>query len=170
MSGNLARLLISALIIGTAAAAVITFIASPTVDAHSVRVHVLNPLGTLEPTTALPDAWRRATAGLGSLHVVASPDEANVVIMLLPGDGQNMSWRINARQRAVVISVGSAAVQKYGITVVVHEIGHLWCCNVGGFADGHWANDAEAGLMNASGYGYDLGLFSPRELRSMGLR
>ena len=138
-------------------------------DARMVRVYVLNPLNAADPRLGLPAAWEHATEGRGRLSLVARPDDADAVIMVLPGDGDNFSWRINARQRAVVISVGSATVRRLGISVVVHEIAHQWCCDIGGVADGHWLDDDEPGLMNASTHGYAQGLFSPRELRALGL-
>mgnify|MGYP001568507526 CR=1 FL=1 len=138
-------------------------------DARAVVVHQRNPLLAAVPTD-LPGAWRTATSGLGSLRLTDDPAQADIVIVLLPGSGDNLSWPIGNGRRASVIHVGSEAVQRFGVAVVLHEIAHLWCCDVAGVPDGHWLDDLEPGLLNATRFGYETGRFSPRELRSMRLR
>lgn len=141
-------------------------------DARLVHVFIQNRLGVLDPSAGLVAAWERATGGRSRLVVVFDREEANAVIEVVPNDCLNGadSWQVNPRQRAIIICVASANVQRYGILVVVHEIAHIWCCDVGGYPDTHWDNDAEPGIMNGSLYGIERGLFSPRELRAMGLR
>ncbi len=137
-------------------------------NASLVRVYVQSRLGAADPAPLLPDAWAKATGGRGRLVLVPDRSEANAVIEVVPNDCLNDSWQVNPSQRAVMICVGSQTVQRYGVVVIVHEIAHIWCCDVG-YPDGHWPDDAEPGLMNDSNYGVERGVFSPRELRALGL-
>lgn len=138
-------------------------------DARQVLVWVGTQFGAPDPSGLLVSAWERATGGRGHLRLVDSPGEADAVVMVFPGPGFDSSWAVNERQRAIVIYTGSAPVQRFGVAVILHEISHLWCCPEGPARDGHWADDAEPGLMNASTYGLEAGLFSERELRVLRL-
>jgi len=134
----------------------------------------------------LENEWKLATRGLGALTLV--PSSADIAVYVLPGKGTSVhATAADGTQRVVTYVVGDlgAVSAENGVAVVLHELGHIWCC--GGpdaGSDGHWLEKVpdpllrgvdRFGLMTHPvtclvGRGFEScpNRFSERELRAMG--
>jgi hypothetical protein len=134
----------------------------------------------------LENEWKLATRGLGALTLV--PSSADIVVYVLPGKGTSVHvTAADGTQRVVTYVVGDVGPvsAENGVAVVLHELGHIWCC--GGpdaGSDGHWLEKVpdpllqgvdRFGLMTHPvtclvGRGFEScpNRFSERELRTMG--
>lgn len=183
-------------------------IAARTLDARgfTVRVEPVNPnrglpgVNTrLEPslgpardatvariTATLENEWKLATRGLGALTLV--PSSADIAVYVLPGKGTSVHAPAgDGTQRVLTYVVGDLGPvsAESGVAVVLHELGHIWCC-VGPEAgsDGHWLEKIPDPLLQGVdgfglmthpvtcliGRGFEScpNRFSERELRTMG--
>jgi hypothetical protein len=134
----------------------------------------------------LENEWKLATRGLGALTLV--PSSADIAVYVLPGKGTSVHvTAADGTQRVVTYVVGELGPvsAENGVAVVLHELGHIWCC--GGpdaGSDGHWLEKVpdpllqgvdRFGLMTHPvtclvGRGFEScpNRFSERELRTMG--
>jgi len=137
-------------------------------------------------TATLEHEWKLATRGLGALTLL--PTSADIAVYVLPGKGTSVhATAADGTQRVLMYVVGDLGPvsAENGVAVVLHELGHIWCC-IGPEAgsDGHWLEKIpdpllqgvdRFGLMTHPvtclvGPGFEScpNRFSERELRTMG--
>ena len=173
--------------------------------AFRVRTQAVDPIaglsgiGRLDPSlvarrdanlarlnATLPDEWKLATRGLGSLSLVSA--SSDITIYVLPGKGVSVhELAPDGSQRVllyVVDDLGPVTAEN-GVATALHELGHIWCCfGAGAGPDGHWLEKIadpllqgvdRYGLMTHPvtclvGRGFEScpNRFSERELRTMG--
>ena len=137
-------------------------------------------------TATLENEWKLATRGLGALTL--APSSADIAVYVLPGRGTSVhATASDGTQRVLAYVVGDLGPvsAENGVAVVLHELGHIWCCfgpEAGG--DGHWLEKIpdpllqgvdRFGLMThpvtcliGAGFESCPNRFSERELRTMG--
>ena len=137
-------------------------------------------------SATLENEWKLATRGLGALTLV--PSAADIAVYVLPGKGTSVhATAEDGTQRVLTYVVGDLGPisAENGVAVVLHELGHIWCCfGPEAGSDGHWLEKLPDPLLQ----GVDrFGLmthpvtclvgrafescpnrFSERELRTMG--
>ena len=138
-------------------------------------------------TANLPQAWRAATRGLGSVRV--NPENPAIHVRVAASTGVASFTSANNRRDEIVVHVADAQGRLSplnALSVTVQQLGHHWCCTGPGTVAGHWTDvksDGELigpnqfGLMNASlgcvasatgGEAVCPNAFSDRELARMG--
>ena len=137
-------------------------------------------------TATLEHEWKLATRGLGALTLVQS--SADIAVYVLPGKGTSVhATATDGTQRVLTYVVGDLGPvsAENGVAVVLHELGHIWCCSgPEAGSDGHWLEKIpdpllqgvdRFGLMTHPvtclvGPGFEScpNRFSERELRTMG--
>jgi hypothetical protein len=137
-------------------------------------------------TATLQNEWKLATRGLGVLTVV--PSSADIVVYVVPAKGTSVhQLAADGSQRVLVYTLdefGPVSAEN-SVAVVLHELGHIWCCfGAGAGPEGHWLEKVadpllqgvdQYGLMTHPvtclvGRGFEScpNRFSDRELRTMG--
>lgn len=137
-------------------------------------------------TATLQNEWKLATRGLGAVTLVSS--SADIVVYVLPAKGTSLhQLAADGTQRVLVYArdeFGTVSAEN-SVAVVLHELGHIWCCfGPGAGPDGHWLEKIpdpmlqgvdQYGLMTHPvtclvGRGFEScpNRFSDRELRTMG--
>ena len=136
----------------------------------------------------LPAEWRLATRGLGELSLVDHSED--ILVSVVAGKGTSVHVRSgrDQTQEIVVFVEGNIGAEspENAVAVMLHELGHIWCCSGAGTVDGHWAEQQVSpglagldkyGLMNHpiecltfTGFTSCPNRFSDRELNAMGFR
>lgn len=160
-----------------------------------VKIESLSaPVLAANLTAQLPNYWQRATRGIGQIEVVDG--EYDVHLFATGGSGisnhknEQVLGRWTSMQYVYESNYGFRATNEQAVLIALHEIGHNWCCEgpqAGTGANSHYlnVNDGLMGVVDdgwAKAHGYagcpadwcaspsfDNGLFSDRELRTMGL-
>jgi Zn-dependent protease with chaperone function len=169
----------------------------PLISAAFLSVHLLageasdaeerSRLPALRDTIAgaLPAAWVSATFGRGRL---ALRTDADIEVKLEGTTGTSALTQHKRNGKVVSRTIAIHTLESNRrlspselLTVMLHELGHIWCCYGEGTVDGHWADTATGfspvGLMSSPmrcqgtpGNEPECpSVFSDRELKEMGL-
>jgi hypothetical protein len=165
----------------------ITSVASPT--AKAIEEATLVPLrdaSAAKLSASLSTEWEKATRGLSRLTVVGG--SADIVVNVIAARSASVHRTAADTSEDILLYVadehGPRSVENL-LAVVLHELGHIWCCRGPGATDSHWSEQVESpgllgvdrfGLMNhpvsclivPSGFLSCPNRFSDRELQAMG--
>ena len=137
-------------------------------------------------SATIENEWKLATRGLGALTLV--PSAADIAVYVLPGKGTSVHATAgDGTQRVLTYVVGDLGPisGENGVAVVLHELGHIWCCfGPEAGSDGHWLEKIPDPLLQGVdrfgmmthpvtclvGRAFEScpNRFSDRELRTMG--
>ena len=145
-------------------------------DASARRIH-----------ETLADEWSAATRKLGSLQVVDMSADITVFVVAARGTTYHRQSQADGSQDVVLCVSGELGPRNVenNVAVVLHELGHIWCCNGPGTdGKGHWATkEVSPGLYGVDKYGLMTdpvtcvtfgtvvscpNRFSDREMRALG--